>query len=54
MGRVNNKELNYYCVVNNIKSHLMISYTPKQNMVGDYTNETIMNMVRCALNEKGL
>ncbi|MCI26918.1 copia-type polyprotein, partial [Trifolium medium] len=45
---------NEYCDVHGIRRQLTAAYTPHQNGVSERKNRTIMNMVRCMINEKNV
>lgn len=49
-----NSEFDGFCKKNDIKRHRTCTYTPYKNSVVDHMNKTIMEKVRCLLNESGL
>ena len=49
-----NLKFNAYCKDHGIERHMTCTYTPQQNGVADRMNRTIMEKVRCMLNESGL
>ena len=48
------EQFNMYCEEAGIEHQLTAPYTPEQNGVSERKNQTIMEMVRCMLHEKGL
>lgn len=53
-GEFNSNEFSNFCKAQGIKRQLTTAYTPQQNEVAERKNRTIMNMVRCILEEKKL
>lgn len=53
-GQFNSNEFSNFCKAQGIKRQLTTTYTPQQNGVTERKNHTIMNMVRCILEEKRL
>lgn len=51
-GEFNSKEFSEFCTTHGIKRQLTTSYSPQQNGVAERKNRTILNMVRCLLEEK--
>ncbi|CAJ2647282.1 unnamed protein product [Trifolium pratense] len=51
-GEFMSEAFNKYCTEQGIKRQLTTAYTPQQNGVSERKNRTIMNMVRCMLNDK--
>ena len=49
-----NKEFDEFCRRHGIERHRTCAYTPQQNGVAERMNRTIMEKVRCLLNESGL
>lgn len=49
-----NRLFDDYCKQAGIVRHRTCTYTPPQNGVAERLNKTIMNKVRCMLNESGL
>lgn len=49
-----NAKFDEYCKVHGIERHRTCTYTPQQNGVAERMNRTIMEKVRCLLNESGL
>ena len=49
-----NLKFDAYCKDHGIESYMTCTYTPQQNGVADRMNRTIMEKVRCMLNESGL
>lgn len=49
-----NIKFNEYCAKNGIERHRTCTYTPQQNGVAERMNRTIMEKVRCMLDESGL
>lgn len=48
----NSKEFNEFCKQHGIQRQLTVAYTPQQNVVAEWKNHTMMNMVKCMLSEK--
>ena len=51
-GEFNSKEFIEFCKTQGIRRKLTTAYTPQQNGVAERKNRTILNMVRCLLEEK--
>jgi len=51
-GEFTSKEFTEFCRIEGIKRQLTTAYTPQQNEVAERKNRTILNMVRCLLEEK--
>lgn len=51
-GEFNSNEFTKFCKEQGIRRQLTTAYTPQQNGVAERKNRTIMNMVRCMLDEK--
>jgi len=49
-----NLKFDEYCKKNGIERHRTCTYTPQQNGVAERMNRTLMEKVRCLLNESGL
>lgn len=49
-----NSEFNGFCKSEGIERHITCAYTPEQNGVAERMNRTIMEKVRCLLDESGL
>ena len=49
-----NNAFNVFCKKNGIERHRTCAYTPQQNGVAERMNRTIMEKVRCLLDESGL
>ena len=49
-----NIKFDRYCKTHGIERHKTCVYTPQQNGVAERMNRTIMEKVRCLLNESGL
>ena len=49
-----NREFNDYCAKPGITRHRTCSETPQQNGIAERLNRTILEKVRCLLNESGL
>ncbi|KAG7567097.1 Integrase catalytic core, partial [Arabidopsis thaliana x Arabidopsis arenosa] len=49
-----NTRFDSYCKTHGIERHRTCTYTPQQNGVAERMNRTIMEKVRCLLNESGL
>ena len=48
------EKFNKFCVDADIEHQLIAPYTPQQNGVVERKNQTIMEMTRCLLHDKGL
>lgn len=53
-GEFNSKEFSEFCKTQGIRRQLTTAYTPQQNGVAERKNRTILNMVRCLLEEKNM
>lgn len=51
-GEFTSKEFTEFCRLEGIKRQLTTAYTPQQNGVAERKSRTILNMVRCVLEEK--
>ncbi|CAJ2640628.1 unnamed protein product [Trifolium pratense] len=53
-GEYTSNYFNEFCDLHGIKRQLTAPYTPHQNGVSERKNRTIMNMVRCMINERNV
>ncbi|PNX85643.1 copia-type polyprotein [Trifolium pratense] len=53
-GEYTSNDFNEFCDLHGIKRQLTAAYTPHQNGVSERKNRTIMNMVRCMINERNV
>ncbi|KAL4565728.1 hypothetical protein LXL04_029831 [Taraxacum kok-saghyz] len=51
-GEFTSSTFNDFCATNGIRRQLTASYSPQQNGVAERINRTLMNIVRCVLNDK--
>lgn len=51
-GEFTSSAFNEFCSSNGISRQLTTTYSPQQNGVAERRNRTLMNMVRCVLNDK--
>ncbi|CAM8965989.1 unnamed protein product [Rhodiola kirilowii] len=53
-GEFTSSSFNSFCEEQGIKRQLTASYTPQQNGIAERRNRTILNMVRCLLNDRAV